>query len=75
MAQDLRLIFGMLCEIDGVDVAGLLMPTARHDLPRVRPGRPDAPAVTAGVLHWMERNWARTDRRPFPLSVLQYARR
>ncbi len=73
VAQDLRLIFGMLCELDGINVAGLLMPTARHDLPRVWPGRPDGPAVTAGVLHWMERNWARPDRRPFPLSVMQYA--
>ena len=73
VAQDLRLIFGMLAELDGIDLAGLLMPTARHDLPRVRPGRADAPAVTAGVLHWMERNWARPERRPFPLSVLQYA--
>jgi glycosyltransferase involved in cell wall biosynthesis len=72
VAQDLRLIFGMLCELDAIDVAGLLMPTARHDLPRVRPGRADSPAVTAGVLHWMERNWARPERRPFPLSVLQY---
>ena len=72
VAQDLRLIFGMLCELDGIDLAGLLMPTARHDLPRVRPGRPDGPAVTAGVLHWMERNWARPEHRPFPLSVLQY---
>jgi glycosyltransferase involved in cell wall biosynthesis len=73
VAQDLRLIFAMLAERDDIDLAGLLMPTARHDLPRVRPGRADAPAVTAGVLHWMERNWARPDRRPFPLSVLQYA--
>jgi glycosyltransferase involved in cell wall biosynthesis len=73
VAQDLRLIFGMLAELDAIEVAGLLMPTARHDLPRVRPGRADQPALTAGVLHWMERNWARTDRRPFPLSVLQYA--
>jgi glycosyltransferase involved in cell wall biosynthesis len=73
VAQDLRLIFGMLAELDTIEVAGLLMPTARHDLPRIRPGRADQPALTAGVLHWMERNWARADRRPFPLSLLQYA--
>ena len=72
VAQDLRLIFSMLCELHGIELAGLLMPTARHDLPRVRPNRPDGPAVTAGVLHWMERNWARPEARPFPLSVLQY---
>jgi glycosyltransferase involved in cell wall biosynthesis len=72
VAQDLRLIFAMLSELEHIEAAGLLMPTARHDLPRVRPGRADQPALTAGVLHWMERNWARTDRRPFPFSVLQY---
>jgi glycosyltransferase involved in cell wall biosynthesis len=49
------------------------MPTARHDLPRVRTGRADQPALTAGVLHWMKRNWARAERRPFPLSMLQNA--
>jgi glycosyltransferase involved in cell wall biosynthesis len=63
VAQDLRLIFAMLSELEHIEAAGLLMPTARHDLPRVRPGRADQPALTAGVLHWMERNWARTDRR------------
>ena len=71
VAQDLRLIFGMLCELEGVEVAGLLMPTARHDLPHVRPGRADHPALTAAVLHWMERNWGRPVPRPFPLSLLQ----
>jgi glycosyltransferase involved in cell wall biosynthesis len=71
VAQDLRLIFGMLCELENVEVAGLLMPTARHDLPHVRPGRADHPALTAAVLHWMERNWGRPLPRPFPLSILQ----
>jgi glycosyltransferase involved in cell wall biosynthesis len=73
VAQDLRLIFAMLSELDTIEVAGLLMPTARHDLPRVRAGRADLPAVTAGVLHWMERNWGRREKRPFPLSILQTA--
>jgi glycosyltransferase involved in cell wall biosynthesis len=71
VAQDLRLIFGMLSGLPTVEVSGLLMPTARHDLPHIYPGRPDAPALTAAVLHWMERNWSRPDPRPFPLSVLQ----
>ncbi len=63
VAQDLRLIFGMLCEPDSVEVSGLLMPTARHDLPHVRPGRPDAAgARRPRVLHWMERNWAGRSR-------------
>jgi glycosyltransferase involved in cell wall biosynthesis len=73
VAQDLRLIFAMLSGIESIEASGLLMPTARHDLPRIRAGRPDQPAVTAGVLHWMERNWARPERRPFPLSILQRA--
>jgi len=73
VAQDLRLIFGMLSGLSSIEVAGLLMPTARHDLPHVRAGRADAPALTAAVLHWMERNWGRPDKRPFPLSVLQSA--
>jgi glycosyltransferase involved in cell wall biosynthesis len=72
VAQDLRLIFAMLSGLHAVDVAGLLMPTARHDLPRIRPGRPHQPAMSAGVLHWMERNWSRPTPRPFPLSVVQY---
>jgi glycosyltransferase involved in cell wall biosynthesis len=71
VAQDLRLIFGMLSNLPDVQVAGLLMPTARHDLPHIRPGRPDHPALTAAVLHWMERNWQRPKPRPFPLSALQ----
>ena len=71
VAQDLRLIFGMLSGLETIETAGLLMPTARHDLPRVHAGRPDLPAITAGVLHWMERNWQRAERRPFPLSLLQ----
>ena len=73
VAHDLRLIFGMLAALDDIEVAGLLMPTARHDLPHVRPGRADRPAVTAAVLHWMERNWERPTPRPFPLSMFQFA--
>ncbi len=73
VAQDLRLIFSMLCGIHGVSVSGLLMPTGRHDLPHIRPGRPDSAALTAAVLHWMERNWARPERRTFPFSLLQRA--
>jgi hypothetical protein len=73
VAQDLRLIFAMLSGLPGVEASGLLMPTARHDLPNIHPGRADAPALTAAVLHWMERNWSRPDPRPFPLSVLQTA--
>ncbi|HTZ69544.1 MAG TPA: glycosyltransferase family 1 protein [Acetobacteraceae bacterium] len=73
VAQDLRLIFGMLASLPGVEVSGLLMPTARHDLPIVAPGQPDEAALAAAVLHWMERNWSRPQTRPFPLSVLQSA--
>ncbi len=73
VAQDLRLIFGMLCNLPAVEVSGLLMPTGRHDLPHVRPGRADAAALTAAVLHWMERNWERPERRHFPFSLLQRA--
>lgn len=71
VAQDLRLIFAMLCGLDSVDVSGLLMPTGRHDLPHVRPGRADGPALTAAVLHWMERNWDRPERRAFPFNLTQ----
>jgi glycosyltransferase involved in cell wall biosynthesis len=73
VAQDLRLIFAMLCGIESLEVSGLLMPTGRHDLPHVRPGRADQAALTAAVLHWMERNWARPERRSFPFSLLQRA--
>jgi len=71
VAQDLRMIFGMLSGLPGVEVSGLLMPTARHDLPHVHAGRPDVAALTAAVLHTMQRNWSRPEPRPFPLSVLQ----
>jgi glycosyltransferase involved in cell wall biosynthesis len=57
IAQDLRLIFAMLCNIEGVEPTGLLMPAGRHDLPRIHPRSKDAAALAAGVLHWMERNW------------------
>jgi glycosyltransferase involved in cell wall biosynthesis len=73
VAQDLRLIFGMLCELDAVEVSGLLMPTGRHDLPRVAPGEPHEAALTAAVLHCMERNWAKPAPRPFPMSLVQMA--
>jgi glycosyltransferase involved in cell wall biosynthesis len=59
IAQDLRLIFSMLCDIPGVEPAGLLMPTGRHDLPRLSPAREGDPALSAAVLHWMARNWTR----------------
>jgi glycosyltransferase involved in cell wall biosynthesis len=71
VSQDLRLIFAMLCGIPSIQASGLLMPTGRHDLPHVRPGRADAPALTAGVLHWMERNWEKPERRAFPFNLLQ----
>ena len=74
VAQDIRLVFAMLCGLDGVGACGLLMPTGRHDLPPVRPGQPDGPALTAAVLHWMERNWTRPERRRFPFSLPQRAR-
>ena len=74
VAQDLRLVFNTLCGLDKVDVAGLLMPAARHDLPRIRPGAADHAALAAGVLHWMERNWEQTPWRPFPLSLPQMAK-
>ena len=73
VAQDVRLIFAMLCGLPDVEVSGLLMPTGRHDLPRVRPGSPDGPGLTAAVLHWMERNWHRPERRNFPFSLAQSA--
>jgi glycosyltransferase involved in cell wall biosynthesis len=71
VAQDLRLIFAMLCGIDMLDVSGLLMPAGRHDLPRVHPKSDDAAALTAAVLHWMERNWSRPEHRSMPLALLQ----
>ena len=57
IAQDVRMIFSMLADLPGVDVAGLLMPTGRHDLPRIGPKLRSPNAMTAGVLHWMARNW------------------
>jgi glycosyltransferase involved in cell wall biosynthesis len=73
VAQDVRLVFAMLCRQDGIDVSGLLMPTGRHDLPRLHAGHADPLALTAAVLHWMERNWDKPERRFFPLSLLQHA--
>ena len=60
IAQDVRLIFDMLTRLPGVAPAGLLMPTGRHDLPRLDP---DDAAAAAAVLHWMARNW---ESRRFP---------
>ncbi len=54
IAQDIRLVFRMLCDVAAP--SGLLMPTGRHDLPRL--GSDADPAATAAVLHWMARNWA-----------------
>ena len=50
------------------------MPAGRHDLPTLRQNDPDAPALTAAVLHAMERNWEGPARERFPLSLLQHAR-
>jgi glycosyltransferase involved in cell wall biosynthesis len=61
VAQDLRLIFAMLCGLEGVEATGLLMASARHDLPRVHARSADRPALTAAVLHWMERNWSQPE--------------
>lgn len=58
IAQDTRLIFDMLAGLDTVAVSGLLMPTGRHDLPRIGPHTASDPAAMAAVLHWMSRNWA-----------------
>jgi glycosyltransferase involved in cell wall biosynthesis len=75
IAQDTRLIFDMLASLPGVEASGLLMPTGRHDLPRVHPRRAEAPALTAAVLHCMARNWAAPESRRFPFSLVQKARR
>ena len=71
IAQDTRLIFDMLATLPGVDVAGLLMPTARHDLPRVGGTAADEMALSAGVLHWMARNWA---SREYPRLLGRFGR-
>ena len=73
VAQDVRLIFAMLCGIDMLSPCGLLMPAGRHDLPRVHPESADPAALTAAVLHWMERNWRRPEHRSPPLALLQNA--
>ena len=64
IAQDTRLVFDMLSTIESVSVAGLLMATGRHDLPRITAKGRSSPAAIAGVLHWMGKNW----------SVRKYAR-
>jgi glycosyltransferase involved in cell wall biosynthesis len=63
IAQDTRLIFDMLAGLETASPAGLLMPTGRHDLPRIGPKAAGDPATIAGVVHWMARNWA---TRPYP---------
>ena len=57
VAQDTRLNFDMLAGLPDVDVAGPLMPTDWHDLPRIGPKASGDAAVTSAVLHWMARNW------------------
>lgn len=74
IAQDVRLIFAMLCGLPGVTPSGLLMPAGRHDLGPLRPGMKDEAAMVASVLHAMERNWAGPERLPFPFGVLKRAR-
>ena len=74
IAQDIRLIFSMLCDAEGVEPSGLLMAAGRHDLPHLRPGDPDAAAMTAAVLHAMERNWDGPERLGFPRNLGQTAR-
>jgi glycosyltransferase involved in cell wall biosynthesis len=71
VAQDLRLIFSMLCSIEMLSPSGLLMAAGRHDLPRLHPKSADAAALTAAVLHWMERNWSRPEPRALPLGLVQ----
>jgi len=71
VAQDIRLIFAMLAEIQSLNLTGLLMPTTRHDLPVMRADHADSPALTAAALHWMEMNWALAPRRLFPLNLIQ----
>lgn len=71
IAQDVRLIFDMLADLPGVDVAGLLMPTGRHDLPRIEAGMRDASALAAGVLHWMARNW---ESRTYPRGLGRFGK-
>ena len=58
IAQDTRLVFDMLSTIETVSVAGLLMATGRHDLPRITAKGRASPAAIAGVLHWMGKNWS-----------------
>jgi glycosyltransferase involved in cell wall biosynthesis len=58
VAQDLRLIFAMLCGLDTIEVSGLLMPTGRHDLPLIHPRARDPAALTAAVINWMEHVWS-----------------
>lgn len=73
IAQDIRLIFAMLAGLERVAACGLLMPTARHDLPFISASHPELPALSASVLHWMERNWSTAPRRRFPLNLVQIA--
>jgi len=74
VAQDLRLIFAMLCDLEGVQATGLLMPAARHDLPRLHEQSADGPALTAAVLHWMERNWEHGAPGAAPAELLRHLR-
>ena len=58
IAQDTRLVFDMLSSDGSIELAGLLMATGRHDLPRISAAGKASPAAVAGVLHWMGRNWS-----------------
>jgi glycosyltransferase involved in cell wall biosynthesis len=71
IAQDIRLIFAMLAELDNIQLTGLLMPVTRHSLPFLRADHPDLPGLTASILHLMERNWAPAPLKHFPLLVTQ----
>ena len=63
IAQDIRLIFAMLARLPGVNVSGLLMPQALHDLPPIVQGGGDQVATAAGVIHWMSRAAGQGTRR------------
>ena len=53
IAQDIRLVFEMLAGLPGIDVSGLLMPQALHDLPPISTSASPQTATAAGIVHWM----------------------
>ena len=71
IAQDTRLVFDMLNGVEAIEVAGLLMAAGRHDLPRITANGASSPAVVAGVLHWMARNWAVRGYPPYGRIALE----